>query len=295
MKRTSLLCVALLLSACTQRVTRTLAEEPPAPMPVRSGEDARYLKAHLLSGEVVVFTTWTHGDGTLDGEGQRLDVNRQVTEEGLMSVPLADVAVYETNELRTSGTAVALGIVTGASAALTVFCLANTKACFGSCPTFYAQTDGGEALLAEGFSSSIAPALEATDVDDLHGAHLAGRRLEVRMTNEALETHVVRHADLLLVPRPAAGRVWHEEGRGFVAGSEPVGPTACAAEEGDCLGALVAADGAERLSLADSADLAARETLELTFDVPPGDRHGLVLTSRQSLVTTFLFSMVRAG
>ncbi|PYP32801.1 MAG: hypothetical protein DMD49_04870 [Gemmatimonadetes bacterium] len=51
---------------------------------------------------------------------------------------------------------------------------------------------------------------------------------------------------------------------------------------------MLAADGAERSSLADSTDLAARETIDLEFDRLPPGRSGLVITARQSLMTTFL-------
>ncbi|MGE5313845.1 MAG: hypothetical protein ACM3Q4_04030, partial [Acidobacteriota bacterium] len=43
------------------------------------------------------------------------------------------------------------------------------------------------------------------------------------------------------------------------------------------------------MSKADSTDLAAKETIELTFPRPSGDSLGLVLAARQSLMTTFLF------
>lgn len=67
-----------------------------------------------------------------------------------------------------------------------------------------------------------------------------------------------------------------------------VAADACAGDGGDCLGTLVAADGHERTSLADSSDLAARETIDLRFTAPPAGRVGLVVTSRQTLMSTFL-------
>jgi hypothetical protein len=67
-----------------------------------------------------------------------------------------------------------------------------------------------------------------------------------------------------------------------------VAPAACRAPDGDCLETLRALDGKTRLSLTDPEDLGAREHLELDFrGLPPG-RHGVVISARQSLVTTFL-------
>ena len=55
--------------------------------------------------------------------------------------------------------------------------------------------------MAEGFSASIAPSLEATDVDAINTVARGGEAFEVTMKNEALETHSVRHVDLLALPR----------------------------------------------------------------------------------------------
>jgi hypothetical protein len=65
-------------------------------------------------------------------------------------------------------------------------------------------------------------------------------------------------------------------------------PLECRGEEGDCLAQLVAPDGVERISPADSADLAAKETVEVVFPEAMG-RLGLVLGVRQSLLQTYLF------
>ena len=63
---------------------------------------------------------------------------------------------------------------------------------------------------------------------------------------------------------------------------------ACAAQEGDCLSKMQAFDGVERFSLTDGADLARKEILELQLPRGEGPR-GLVIASRQSLASTYLF------
>jgi hypothetical protein len=67
--------------------------------------------------------------------------------------------------LGTSPTVTALTVFTGITAATTIYCVTNPKACFRSCPTFYISDGDSLRLKAEGFLSSIAPSLEATDVD----------------------------------------------------------------------------------------------------------------------------------
>ncbi|MEL6616079.1 MAG: hypothetical protein AAFQ43_10095, partial [Bacteroidota bacterium] len=170
--------------------------------------------------------------------------------------------------------------------------LSNPKACFGSCPTFYAPDASGEmALLAEGYSSSIAPSMRARDVDAL-GLRASGGSFELRMTNEALETHVTRRADLLAVPVASGETAYFEvhgtdEGR-FWRTTDERAPRACSAPEGDCTSALAEADGSERTSEASATDLGEKESIVLTFDAPEAESLALVLTARQSLLTTFL-------
>src|SRR5262249_10109553 len=147
-----------------------------------------------------------------------------------------------------------------------VFCLTHTKSCFGSCPTFY--VDGQ--LLAEGFSDAVAPALEATDLDALWRVQPSGRELALRMTNEALETHVVQHVRLLAAPRPPGGRVVATQTGELYGATGLASPTRCAAEEGDCTAAVRELDGRERFGTTDEHDLAARELIELEFPAARG-------------------------
>jgi hypothetical protein len=249
-----------------------------------------YLKAHLKDGGVYVLEGWRldSAGAVLTGRGRQLDPNRALVREGELSLPVSSVALFELDRPTTSGAVGALGVVTGITAAVAVYCATNPKACFGSCPTFYV-TDGERPVLqAEGFSASIAPALEARDVDALYRARPRSRDLEVRMTNEALETHVVRYVHVLAAPRPSGARVFSTPGDRFVTARLAGTADACSAPEGDCRTALRDFDGAERSSRADSADLAAKETIDLDFaDAPPG-RKGLVVASRQSLMTTYL-------
>jgi hypothetical protein len=177
----------------------------------------------------------------------------------------------------------------GITAAVAGMCLADPKTCFGSCPTFYAPgRDGEMELQAEGFSSSIAPALEATDVDMLLHARPTEREFTIRLTNEALETHVIRHADVLAAPRAPGGRVYVTSDGRFLEAFEAAGPSLCSAPGGDCLAGVLEADGDEWFSLADSTDLAAREILEFEFENVPDGPLGLVVSSRQTFITTFL-------
>lgn len=279
--------------ACVRHIERTVTPEL-----VTVDHKAPFLKVHMKSGDLFVLSEWKADEQhrRVTGRGDQLGADRAVVKSGPHDIAMADVALYETNAIVTSPSIAAIAIVTGASLAVTAACLANPKACFGSCPTFYAPgapgAPGGAGtdavLQAEGFSDAISPALESHDIDALWRTHVTGGRLTLRMTNEAYETHVVKRADVLAVPRPPGTRVV-SAGEELWLASGLTAPARCTAAEGDCTEAIASVDGRERTSLTDEHDLAARETIDLEFPAGEGGgRAGIVIAARQSLVTTFL-------
>lgn len=275
---------ALGTAGCVQRISRKVSSEL-----VTVDTESPFLKVHMRNGDVYVLRRWSVNEASLSGFGQRQGVDRRTSSEQTHEIPLREVALFETNVVETSPSIAALAVIGTVSVAVSVACLTNPKACFGSCPTFYAPDDrtGAPVLQAEGFSDAIAPSLESSDVDALYRSSSAGGAFTLRLTNEAYETHVVKRADVLAVPRPPGGRVL-ARGDELWAASQIVAPAACRAGEGDCLASVSAFDGKSRLSLTDAGDLGAREHLELEFrGVAPG-RYGVVISARQSLVTTFL-------
>jgi hypothetical protein len=250
-----------------------------------------YLKAHLRSGGVYVFSQWSWSDSTgrVAGVATLYDAARTRVDSGRVELSRDSVALFETNITKPSISGRALTVMAGVTAAAALACAANPKACFGSCPTFYAPDSTGRLVLqAEGFSASIAPALEATDIDALFRASASDRRFVLRVTNEALETHIIRRADLLVAPRPPNGRVFVTRDHRFIQASNLTPPSRCLAGEGECRVALAAFDGTERWSPADGGDLGAREFVDLEFDRAPSGPLALVVTARQSLMTTYL-------
>lgn len=249
-----------------------------------------YLKAHMKSGDAYVLQSWDVDKqlGKVNGTGVLLGPARDTISSGAFSVGFDSVAVFETNTLKTSAMTGLLVVLVGATAALTIYCATTPKACFGSCPTFYLPSADTLRLAAEGFSSSIAPSLEAADVDALCRTARGGDELRLEMRNEALETHVVRHADLIAVPVSPGARVFADAAGAFRECGEPVPPVAARGPEGDCLALVDRRDGAERFSLADSTYLGAKEELEIEFDRAPAGQAALVIGCRQTLLSTYL-------
>jgi hypothetical protein len=279
--------LAILAAACVQRMEREVIE-PAAYRTVN--RRAPFLKAHMRDGRLYVLGNWSVDsvNDAVVGAGVLYDANRTVSDRSSYRLDIDSVALFETNVVRASPSIAALGVITGLSAGVTVYCATNPKSCFGSCPTFYAS-DGQRVLLqAEGFSASVAPSLEARDVDALYRARVPGSTVELRMVNEAYETHVVRSANLLVVPREPGQRIIVDGKLAFWSVAEPTAPVACVGPEGDCLDLVTAFDGRERLSLADSTDLATREIIEIAWRGQSNGRAGVLIGSRQSLLPTYL-------
>jgi len=288
---------AILLGSCAalRHVDRKVA--PPS-MFQRLDPKSTYLKVHYPDGRLLVLHDWRVDSEArvVAGIGALLSAARDTLTRGELTVPVDSVALFETNVSTPSPVIAPMTLVTVASIGLTVYCAAHPKECFGSCPTFYLGEGEDERLRAEGFSSSVMAALEATDIDAFEPELLSDRvasdrtrDFELTMRNEAYETHVVRSVRVLVAERAAGERVVRQV-RGPLRRALPCAPVGRArGDEGDVTALLRSADGHERWTPSDSTDLAAREDLRVTFARPTGDSLGLVLVSRQSLLPTFVF------
>ncbi len=320
-----LLGTAAILSGC--RITKTQVDRVHAGEPVPSDSRHGTLLVHTRDGRVRTFREWGYDSlqRTLTERVTFLESagvfpggsTRYVARDSLVHVPVDSIVLLEHRFQATSplsvpvtmaataaslaaweaaarGSLTAITIITGLAVALTPYCIANPKSCFGSCPTFYIPGPAGEDLVAEGFSSSVAPVLEGADIDAIRGPVVGETQFQIQMRNEALETQVVRHVNLLAVPRILGARVFHT-GRGeFMEASQVFEPIKAAGPEGSCIAAVRAMDGLERWSMADSIDLAERETLEIEFPPTGPGTFGIAIGSRQTLMTTYLFYQLLA-
>jgi hypothetical protein len=266
--------------------------EPPDQFTVpESSKDFPFLKLHMKNGELYVLENWNFYSlkDSVSGSGKLLDPNRELVSQGQFNVPVQGIVLAETNQIKSSagvGALVALTVVTGI---FTVVCIVNPKACFGSCPTFYAYNGIDYIVQSEGFSSSISPSLEASDIDALYRIKPLSEDFEVQLRNEAYETHVIRSATLLAVPKPEGGRVFATPDGKYFQAINLSEVRAITETEGDISEKLCSFDGIERFSEADSNDLAAKEIIEVTFNKPVSDDMGIIIAARQTLLTTFLF------
>ncbi len=251
-------------------------------------KNSPYLKIHMKNGSVYVLHNWQYNDSSTIGEGCFLNEYRDTLSKGNYNVSNDSVSLFETNTIKSSGSQIALTVFTGITAAVTVACIANPKACFGSCPTFYVEDNDGYHLRAEGFSSSISPSMEASDIDALYRESEPGKDFFLEMKNEALETHVVRSVDLIAVPKEKNSRIFADNDGKFWESNVQVTPTYAESEEGDALELTKFFDGKEWFSKSDSNYLGTKEIMELEFDNVPPQPCGLVIGCRQTLLSTYL-------
>jgi hypothetical protein len=293
-----LVLAALLLFGC---VTRSeLSPPPPLAAPAAGPTQLEGpAKLHLRDGGLVVLDAWHAVGDVITGTGRVYGVERDLLRQGDVQIKLEEIALVETSTGHPNPAIIPLALVTGASIAVSVLCLTNPKACFGSCPTFYvpsAKAAGGWALQAEGFSASVARTFEADDVDDLPDALPRDGAVTVAMRNEALETHMVRRVSLLVVRGPQGARVLRRASDGYLAVGRAVPPEACdgPAIDAAACASLAARDGAEVVLESDGKDLASSTSITLRYPAPGRRDVALVLTARNSLMSTYVLYQMMA-
>lgn len=280
----------ILYPNCSGNRIERITGEPSKIGLYKPSKETPFMKLHMKNGDVYILNNWQiDKNNIVTGTGNLLDSNREPKEEGRYTIPVNDIVLAETNVIKSSGSTTALAAISVITGVFTIICIANPKACFGSCPTFYAYNGNDYTIRAEGFSSAISPSLEETDIDALYTVKSVSEIFELQVRNEAFETHVIRKANILALPRKKGNRVFFTEDRKFFEANNLIEPAKAVGEEGDCSEKFCAFDGVERFSAADSNNLSEKEIIELSFQNFTEGRKGLVIASRQTLLTTFLF------
>ncbi|EOZ98358.1 hypothetical protein A33Q_1012 [Indibacter alkaliphilus LW1] len=249
----------------------------------------------MKDGTVYILNEW-HIDtkaNQLVGFGKHLDIGRRQIKEAkqgerfpILIVELDQLVLVETNEV---GTKLGGGLVfmSGLVGGLGTYCLISPKSCFGSCPTFYAETADTVKILAESFSTSIMPSLEKNDIDMLYEAKYM-KDFKLTVTNEAMETHSIRYANLLVFEKSGQGRIFADGQGKFFQCSEMVEPLNCDSFLGDCLPQVRSVDQVEYFSESDPENLNSKEEIHLRFDNQSQNPKGLIIGKRQTMMTTYL-------
>src|SRR5882672_2767560 len=167
------------------------------------------VKAHLIDGSTVLFREGIEvSRDSAWGSGMRFGLTLGDSAP-VARLPLDSVIGMESyrTEVNAGSTIIySIGATFGTIALVVAIACAADPKCFGSCPTFYADSAGVPVLEAEGFSYSIAQLFEARDVDRLRFPADSNGELRLEVRNEAFETHYINHLELLEV-RHAADEV----------------------------------------------------------------------------------------
>ncbi|MFL5563352.1 MAG: hypothetical protein ACJ79K_17945 [Gemmatimonadaceae bacterium] len=290
-------CLALaVLSGCI--ISRGVAVQTLAVTGSDSATVKSPVKAHLDDGSTVVFAKGaTVAHEAVTGEGEHFTATLRSMGR-LDSIPLGRVIGMETfRTVHDQGRTVLYSTLAAAAVlagGVALACASDPK-CFGSCPTFYADSAGVPVLEAEGFSYSIAPLLEARDIDRLRTQPDSAGIVRLQVWNEALETHYINNLALVEATHHADEMVLPDEHGRPVAVSNYVRMLGATDRAGRDVGSrLERADGV--LFSTDSATLGGvsagdmDDHIDLTFPRPVGsDSVAIVLRMRNSLLNTILF------
>ena len=297
------LLVIILIFLNTACSTTRIVREFHDPIKLNSSQiHNKSIKVHMTDGGLYLLDSLKAGNktDTVSGYGSYFNQYRELIKTNISStgyyfgppfkIPMSGVALFETNDATgLKKKVIAMTLIGVPTLLVSVYCIINPKSCFGSCPTFYAWDGKDTSLMAEGFSSSILRSLEKRDIDMLYGAKSTGSTFNLKVTNEALETHIIKYADLLVFPRSDCERVFATEDGHFFRVSDIRSPSSCTAPEGDCMEKVEKMDRMERFSEADPKNLIQKEYIEVEFKSVPDGKTGLIIGDRQTFMTTYLF------
>lgn len=272
---------------------------------IKANTKDHFLKLHYPDGSVIVYQTWEVIEkSAIKGLASKYDIDRKLIFEHKETTSLlSEIDFIETNQAMSVKDIRVPIIVTTAvvTIALGGLCLAGLafaggKPCFGSCPTIYGNPEASGDILAESFSDAISKSLENQDIDPLTGVRAQNQKIELAITNEAYESHLIKKMDLLAFDPKIGNQIFHQANRFFEVSSLGVLSKKCThiEDQSDCTEALSKNDQIEALSKANPKDLGLTERYLLEFDLQSilatsNQRYGLTLTIRNSLLNTFLF------
>ncbi len=272
----------------------------------RSDSLASPTKVFLADGSVALFP---HGlrvrNDTIIGVSQRYWISEADTLYRRRMIPFDSIAAmtsYESNTSFGRGLASFLFGWWGPSMTFTAIrCLICPKCCFGSCPTVYSSNGSQDVLRAELFSSSISKQLEGNDLDFISDDSVTSGPYQLRVTNEALETHYINRFTLLAVDHPKGSRIL-PTGDGTLIAVGPVSlPHMVVNRAGKDVSRMVSAPDASAYRSGSEAAMKLTgdlrtDWLDVTIDVPQGATNlTMVLRLRNTLLTTILLYDVVLG
>ena len=225
--------------------------------------------------------------------GKRYNTDRQLIGEGHWKFHQDSVAliVLDTYDKVIYPSLVVSGISVVSFVAVSILCITNPKACYGSCPVFYVPMENEWIVTGEGFSDAIYRHREKTDIDKIVTFTPTETHLPLMIKNEALETHYITHVKLLAIPKRANETVYADpsETTFWVTTNEQPVSQAFVNDNEEITELIRKRDNKPYLGSASAKNLSHKEEIMLKFTVDVAGHKGLIMSFKQSLMTTFIF------
>jgi hypothetical protein len=180
---------------------------------------------------------------------------------------------------------------------LGIYCIACPKCCFGSCPTVYTYDGENYNLEAELFSECISRQLENNDIDLLR-QDVKDNILNLKITNEALETHYINKFDLLIAEHPKGTEVYPTIDDSIILISDPISSQMIKNKDEDDITKLLIYDDGEyyRSGVEKVAELRKGPTFDFVDIKIPYTKNSsikMIIKYRNTLLsTTLLYDVV---
>jgi len=238
---------------------------------------------------------------TLRGTGERIWLDSTIVESEHV-IPMDSIAAVSYYEQQSSNLGSFMLVLYGASMPpYAIHCLNCPKCCFGSCPTVYTQSNSVYKLEAELFSYSLSRYFQEQDLDRLSLKPSSNDDFQLRLTNEALETHFINQLNLLAVEHPPNTQVYPTPNGNFITAQQLYTPTeATDYYDQEVLDLLLYRDGQSYrtdLRLVEQMGVASdRDRIDLKLTIPDkATRINLILRLKNTLLSTILFYDVVLG
>ncbi len=177
----------------------------------------------------VIRNSYIQGDGIVSNFGTGKLIRGQI------KLPLDSIAAMTsyketTKDVRNFGSFL-LGITGVPLTILGVYCISCPKCCFGSCPTVYTYDGEKYNLEAELFSECISRQLENSDIDLLKQSPI-NDTLQLKITDEALETHYINKFEMVVAEHPAGTELYPAVNNKLLLVSAFIPPLSAVTKEG---------------------------------------------------------------
>jgi len=263
-------------------------------------------KVFLPDASIVILDSgFLISNNYLLGTGSRYWIDNQVKLNIPQKISLDSIQAVTVYESKLEGTRLAansLFLIFGLStAAISAYCISCPKCCFGSCPTVYSYDGVKYNFETELFSYSIARQMEEDDLDLINQEIPDNGNYNLKVTNEALETHYINYISLILASHPKGTKLFPSSEGKYIQISETKTPYSVTNSEGNDVTSLVTSP--DDVYYRSNLDMVKKMNSGISYDwldikakVPENSgKAKLLLRYRNTLLSTILFYEVVLG